>query len=327
MNMVKNSIINVFIIVVLILMALPSWAAEEKKESLENAAKVNEKVITQHDLEQEMKPVIQRMSMQGQTPDKSKIAEIKKRILGNMIDRELLFQDSSKKGIKADEKKVEEQLADFKKRFPDEKQFTDALSKMGISIESIKKQIREQLTIQQLVETHIGKDIKISDADTKKYYDANPQYFKKPEQVKASHILIKVDPKADDAAKAAARKKIEDIQKKLKNGGDFAALAKEFSEGPSNKNGGDLGFFRKGQMVKPFEEAAFKAKPGEITDIVETQFGYHIIHVVEKKPESITPYAEVKTKLEKVLKQQKIRESIGIYIENLKKESKIEIFI
>lgn len=326
MSMAKTGIIKVFIFLAAMIMALPLWA-EEKKEKQENAAKVNETFITQQDLDQEMQPVIQRMSMQGQAPDEARIAEIKKKVLDNMIDRELLYQDSNKKGLKADEKKVEEEFDNFKKRFPDEKQFADALEKMGISEKSIKKQIREQLTIQQLIETHISKDIKISDDDTKAYYDTNPQYFKQPEQVKASHILIKVDPGADDNVKAEARKKIEDIQKKLKQGGDFAALASELSECPSSKNGGDLGFFGKGQMVKAFEDAVFNAKPGEITDIVETQFGYHIIVVTDKKPESTTPYAEAKTKLEDVLKQEKVRESIGAYLEKLKKDSKIEIFI
>lgn len=325
MNMFKTVTIQALFFIMLI--SLPSWAAEEKKGDQGNAAKVNETFISKIDLEQEMQPVIQRMSMQGQTPDKTKIEEIKKNVLKNMIDRELLYQDSSKKGFKVEEKEVEEQFTGFKKRFPEEKQYQDALKKMGITEQAIKKQIKEQLTIQQLVEEHISKDIKVSDDDAKKYYDSNPQYFKKPEQVKASHILIKADPKADEATKAAARKKLEDVQKKLKEGGDFAALAKEFSEGPSNKKGGDLGFFGKGQMVKPFEEAAFKAKAGEITDIVETQFGYHIIKVFEKKPESTTPYEEVKTKIEQALKQQKVRESIGTYIEKLKKDSKIELFI
>ena len=109
--------------------------------------------------------------------------------------------------------------------------------------------------------------------------------IKKPEQVKASHILVKVDAGADEAKKAEARKKIQEIQQKVKAGGDFEALATENSDCPSKAKGGDLGFFERGQMVKPFEEAAFALKPGEVSGIVETQFGYHIIKVQEKKDE------------------------------------------
>jgi peptidyl-prolyl cis-trans isomerase C len=314
------------IIILTLMISLPAWA-EEKKESKENAAIVNGKVITKQDLDEEMKPVLQRMEMQGTKSDDANISEMQKKILENLIDRELLYQECQKKGIKTDDAKVEEQLAGFKSRFADESQFKDALENMGTTEESIKKQIKEQMSIQELIDNHVGRDIKVSEADTKAYYDNNPQFFKQPEQVKASHILIKAEPDADDAVKAEARKKIEDIQKKLKQGGNFAALAKELSEGPSGKNGGELGFFRRGQMVKPFEDAAFTVKPGELSDIVETRFGYHIIKVEEKKPESITPYADVKERLEQVLKQQKVREELIKYLDSLKKEAKIEIFM
>jgi peptidyl-prolyl cis-trans isomerase C len=148
--------------------------------------------------------------------------------------------------------------------------------------------------------------------------------FKQPEQVKASHILIKVTPDADDAQKATARKKIEEIQQKLKNGGDFAALAKEYSEGPSGARGGDLGFFRHGQMVKPFENAAFGLEPGQVSDVVTTRFGYHLIKVTEKKPAKTLAYSEVKDKIGERLKQQKIEKQAGEYIDGLKKDAKIE---
>jgi peptidyl-prolyl cis-trans isomerase C len=111
-----------------------------------------------------------------------------------------------------------------------------------------------------------------------------------PEQVHARHILVKVDPKADATQKAAARKKIEDIQKQLKNGEDFSELAKKASDCPSNAKGGDVGYFGRGQMVKPFEDAAFSLKPGEVSGIVETEFGLHLIKVMDKKPEKIMDY-------------------------------------
>jgi peptidyl-prolyl cis-trans isomerase C len=113
----------------------------------------------------------------------------------------------------------------------------------------------------------------------------------------------------------------------LKDGGDFAALAKEYSEGPSNTRGGDLGFFRRGQMVKPFEDAAFAMEPNQVSDIIETRFGYHLIKVYEKKPESVLAYAEVKDKLTQHLKQQKIDKEAVQYINQLKKDAKIEKFL
>jgi len=143
----------------------------------------------------------------------------------------------------------------------------------------------------------------------------------------ASHILIKVDSKADASKKAEARKKIEKIQKKVKKGEDFAALAKEFSEGPSGAKGGDLGYFKRGQMVKPFEDVAFALKPVEVSDIVETRFGYHLIKVIDKKPEKVIAFAEVKDKLQQYIKRQKIQGQVNQYIEELKGKAKIDRFL
>jgi peptidyl-prolyl cis-trans isomerase C len=151
--------------------------------------------------------------------------------------------------------------------------------------------------------------------------------FKQSEQVKASHILIKVDAGADDAKKSESLKKIKDIQQKINGGGDFAELAKEYSEGPSNTRGGDLGYFRRGQMVKPFEDTAFSMKADEVSDIVETRFGYHIIKVYDIKPEQTLAYADVKDKLNQRMKQEKIEKEANQYINQLKKDAKIEKYI
>jgi peptidyl-prolyl cis-trans isomerase C len=129
--------------------------------------------------------------------------------------------------------------------------------------------------------------------------------------VRASHILIKADPQADESQKAAARKKIKEIQNKLSKGEDFTALAREYSEGPSGTKGGDLGYFSRGQMVKPFEDAAFTSAPGQVSDIVETRLGYHLIKVTEKKPETIVAYADIKDQLQEYLKQKKGSRAIG----------------
>jgi peptidyl-prolyl cis-trans isomerase C len=135
------------------------------------------------------------------------------------------------------------------------------------------------------------------------------------------------NPGADEAKKAEARTKIESLQTKLNKGEDFGALAKEYSEGPSGPKGGDLGFFGRGQMVKPFEETAFTMKPGQVSEMVETKFGYHIIMVTDRTPEGTLSYEEVRDRLEQYLKQQKVQESIAEYVETLKGKAKIERFL
>jgi peptidyl-prolyl cis-trans isomerase C len=198
---------------------------------------------------------------------------------------------------------------------------------MNLSEATIGSQIQRDLAIKELIDTQFVQKITVSDEEMKVYYDSNPDSFKKPEQVKASHILIKVEPQADASQKAGARKKLEMIQGKLKKGEDFGTLAKEYSEGPSNTKGGDLGYFSRGQMVKPFEEAAFALKQGEVSEIVETRFGYHLIKVTDKTTETTIAYNEIKDNLGRFLKQEKLRKEMTLYIASLKKNAKVETFL
>jgi peptidyl-prolyl cis-trans isomerase C len=271
--------------------------------------------------------VKQRISRWGQNVPEAKLEEIKNEILENLISQELLYQKSQGKGIKVEKEAVAAQLTSLKQRFPDEAGFKKALGEMNLTEAAIKAKVERVIAIQKLVDVEIAQKVTISEKEKKAFYDAHPEFFREPEQIKASHILIKVNPSADESQRATAKGKIEKVQEKLKKGEDFAALAKEFSEGPSNVKGGDLGYFRRGQMVKPFEAAAFALKPNEVSDIVETQFGYHLIKLADKKPEKILGYEEVKEKLAQHLSQQKTQKEVELYIEKLKQSAKIEKFL
>jgi peptidyl-prolyl cis-trans isomerase C len=260
----------------------------------------------------------------GKALTDSQSEAIKKETLEGLIQRELLYQESQKQGIKIDQETVDET---FKKRFPDEAQFKEMMSGMNVTEAEIKAQFMEGMAIQRLVDKEVGEKVTVSDKETKAYYDANQESFKEPEQVRASHILIKVDPKADASQKVEARKRVEEVQERLKKGEEFSALAKEFSQCPSSAKGGDLGYFRRGQMVKPFEEVAFALKPGELSDIVETKFGYHLIKVMDKKAPGTASYQEVKPRIEQKLKREKFQKAFSLYVEKLKEKAKIERYL
>jgi len=308
---------------VIVLFFLPAMAAD-KAPAGDKVAVVNGVVITRAQYDKEIDVHLQRVARQGRQMSEEQLTKLKKDILDGLIEREVLYQESQKVGIKVSEEKVNEQLTGIQKRFPSEAEFKKALASMSLTEDEVRAQIQRGLAIRELIEQKVASKIVISDDDTKAYYDKNPQLFKQPEQVKASHILIKVEPTADEAAKAAARKKIQDIQQKLKDGGDFAALAKEYSEGPSGAKGGDLGYFSRGQMVKPFEDTAFAMKPGEVSDLVETRFGYHLMKVYDMKPEQTLAYGDVKDKIAQRLKQEKIEKEANLYVQNLKKDAKVE---
>jgi peptidyl-prolyl cis-trans isomerase C len=287
-------------------------------------AVVNGSEISKEDLDREMNLARQRLLSKGKSLSDSELAELRKGVLENLIDQELLYQQSKDKGIKVDEAAVQEQLRKIKGRFPSEEAFKSTMTKMGLSEEIIEFQLERGMAIKKFIETEFVEKATISEKDTKTYYDRHPDFFKKPERVQASHILIKVDSGAEKSKKNEARKKIAGIQKRVKEGEDFASLAKEFSEDTSSGKGGDLGYFGRGQMVKPFEDAAFELKPGEVSDIVETRFGYHLIQVVDKKPETTIAYEDVKERIEAYLKNIKVKEEVKPYLEKLKKESTVE---
>ena len=310
-------------ILVLVLFFLPAMATD-KKPSDEKVAVVNGVVIARIQFDKELKVHLERVSRQGRQTTDDQMEELKKDVLEGLIEREVLYQESQKAGIKIADQKVEDQVAAIKKRFPNEEEFKKALAGMGLTEEDVREQIQHGLAIRELIDQKVANKVVITDEETKAYYDANPQLFNQPEEVKASHILIKVEPTADDATKATARKKVEDLQQKLKDGGDFAELAKENSEGPSNARGGDLGYFKRGQMVKPFEDVAYSMKIDEVSDLVETRFGYHLIKVSDKKPEQTLAYADVKDKIAQRLKQEKVEKDATLYVEDLKKGAKIE---
>lgn len=310
-------------IMVMVLFFLPVLA-DDKQPSGDKVAVVNGVVITRDQYDKELQVHLERVSRQGKQISDDQMAELKKDILEGLIEREVLYQESRKADIKIDDQKVNDQLAGIKKRFQSEEEYEKSLKSMNLTEAEIKIQIQRGLAIRELIDIKVADKIVITDEETKAYYDANPQFFQQPGQVKASHILIKVEPTADEPKKAEARKKITEVQQKLKDGGDFAALAKEYSEGPSSTRGGDLGYFRRGQMVGPFEEAAFSMKPNEVSDLIETRFGYHLIKVYDKKPEQTLAYADVKDKIAQRLKQEKVQKDATQYVENLTKGAEVE---
>jgi peptidyl-prolyl cis-trans isomerase C len=302
----------------------PASAADKKQTSEDKVAVVNGVVITRTDFDRAVGFARQQAMQTGKPVDD---ARIKEGVLKQLVGSELLYQETKKEGIKVDQKAVDERLEQWKKQFPSEEEYKKALKNADLSVPQMKKDITKGMTIEKFI---VGKYIDkttIPEKEIKAYYESHLNLFKQPEQVRASHILIKVEPKATEPEKEDALKKIRDVQKKQIKGDDFAKLAKEYSQGPSNAKGGDLGYFKRGQMVPAFEEVAFKLKPGKVSDIVKTRFGYHLIKVVDKKPDSTVPYAELKDRLGQYLKQEKVQKQVRQLVEKLRKEAKVETFL
>ncbi len=304
-----------------------SFWASATQTSDEKVASINGTVITQGDFDKEMSVVQKRLANMGRSVPPDQLKDLKKKVLDHLINLELLHQESQKKGIKIGDEELNEQINTIKKQFPDEDAFKQLLAGIDVSEAELASQIRRELAVKRLVDHQLAEKTAVSPEEVKSYYDNHTDAFKRPEQIKASHILIKSTPEAEDTQEAEDLKKIGDIQDRLKKGEDFASLAKEFSQCPSSSNGGDLGYFSRGRMAPAFEEAAFALEPGQMSGIVETQSGYHLIQCMDKKPAGTERFEDIKDRLQMYLKERKVQEQTDLYTEELKKKAEVEIFI
>ncbi len=297
-----------------------------EKGAVDLAAKVNGVPITKQNLDLAMNNVVQQRETIGRPVDEAEKETLRKNILDQLIATELIYQASKKEKLGDLKTEIETQFNNVKGGFASEEEFKKALSDRNITVETLKKDIERNAYINTLINKKVFSGVSVSEEETKKEYENNKGAFNVPDQVKASHILIRAEEGATPEQKQEARKKIEALRSRAVSGEDFATLAKENSEDASKINGGDLGYFAKGQMVLPFEEAAFSLNKDEISQVVETQFGYHIIKLLDKSQARTLSYDEVKENLEEFLLNRHRQEALNKYIDELKKTAKIEIF-
>lgn len=245
-------------------------------------------------------------------------------VLDQMINTELLAQNAEKEGIKVTDKEIQSSYNDLKTYVNSDEQIKKSAEDLGISDDFLKEQAKLSLLIQKSQEKFYSEE-KVSDSEMKKYYDEHIDEYKKDE-VEASHILIKTTDDQNkplpEAEQKKAKEKAEKVLKEVKAGGDFAELAKKYSQDPgSAANGGALGAFGKGMMVKEFEDAAFGMEPGQVSNLVKTDFGYHIIKVTDRIKET-TSFDEAK----EGIKEEILKNKYGEKIAELQKKAKIEKF-
>ena len=243
--------------------------------------------------------------------DQSAIVSFKKNILNQLIDYELLYQQAQKEKIKISNDEINLEIDKIKDNFSSPEEFDGALKANNITLVRLKEDIERQVMINSVLEK-TRNQVSISDEELEEYYNENKESLVEPEQVHARHILVKTEEEANT------------LLLQLKEGlADFSELAKEKSTDSSAPSGGDLGFFTRGRMVKEFEDAAFSLEPGEISDVVQTQFGYHIIKCEEKKEEYSPAFEEIKEQISNALKSQRENEAISAFISKLREEAVI----
>lgn len=303
--------------------AEPVKAVPEKLPDV--IAKVNGETVTRTELEDYVR------NLEGQAGSPIP-ADQRDRIYRGVIDQlvgyKLLVQEARARKVTVADADVDARVAEVKKQFPSEDLFMQTLIDRKMTLDQIKADARRDMSIAKLIDAEIAPRVAVKPAQIDEFYKSNPDKFIQPERVRASHILISITENADAAAKSQAKAKAEQILKDLKAGKDFATLARQHSQDPGSAvNGGDLGFFPQGQMVGPFNDAAFTLKPGATSDLVETQFGYHIIRVAEKQPSRTVPLDEVRPRIEEYLKHQNRESETESFVKALRAKGKVEILV
>jgi peptidyl-prolyl cis-trans isomerase C len=252
-----------------------------------------------------------------------------KEVLDGIIARTLLQQEAKAANFTLSEQEVNQQLAMLRSQAPNPEAFQKALAANGLTEETLKQRIRRDGAVQKFVQTQVLGGLTVSDQQAKEFYDKNQDKMKKPERVRVRHILIRADANAPAADKEKAKAKADDLLKRAQKGEDFAKLASENSDDPGSKTqGGELPWFTHGQMVPAFDKAAFAlAKQYDLSPVVESQFGYHIIQLLGKEPAQAAPFETVKGQIAEFLKQRQSQEKLAAHVQGLRAKGKVETFI
>jgi peptidyl-prolyl cis-trans isomerase C len=287
-------------------------------------ARVNGEEVKKGDLDR----LIKNMELSANQPvPPERRDEIYRKALDQLVTYTVLSQEIRARKVAVTDAEIDSNLKQMQTQFPNEQEFKKALDARGMTLEKLRSDARIDMSINKMMEAEVSTAPPPTDPQVREFYDKNPDKFKQEESVRASHILIKVDEKADAAAKKKARAEIDSLLKQLNAGADFAELAKKHSQDGSAAQGGDLNFFSKGQMVPAFDQVAFSLKPGQLSDVVTTQFGYHIIKVTERKPGSTVAFEQVSDRIKEFLTQQQKQERAQTFIAQLKQKAKIEVLV
>jgi peptidyl-prolyl cis-trans isomerase C len=304
----------------------PAVAADPKPDDV--VARLGDKTILWKDLDPEVNRVKERFQRNGRMLPPERLPELRYNVLDQMITRDLVLQEARGHEPTNLDEKVKEQLATIKQRFGSDEALTKALQEDGMTEADLAKQVREGVLMEDMLQAYVDSHVKITPEDVKAFYDANPAKFQRPESVRASHILITVPADATEEVKKDKRAQIDAARSLIKNGDKFADVARKFSEDPgSARNGGDLDYFFKGQMVPAFEAAAFSLKTNELSDVITTQFGYHILMVTDHRPASTVPFDDAKAEIERYLRNSKGQTAAQDHLQQLREKAKVEVLL
>jgi len=287
-------------------------------------ARVNDQVISRSDYERAEQDLDAQARQQQWT--QQQLFEQKRELLRDLVDQQLLLSRGKDLGITGETETVK-RLDDMRKQnhLDSMEDLQKAAEAQGVSWEDFRASIRNRIITQEVIRDEVGRHVNITPTEVQQYYDNHKQEFEQAEQVRLSEILIPTANPDDASQVAAAKTKADEVEAKLKAGGDFAALAKSASGGPTAADGGDLGEFKRGQLAKVLEDQTFGLKAGDYTEPVRTKQGYVILKVTEHTPGGVPPLKDVENQVEDAVGMAKMNPALRDYLTKLREDAYIDI--
>jgi parvulin-like peptidyl-prolyl isomerase len=290
------------------------------------AARVNGEGITFERLDGEFEDLLRERRLNiARLNNPGKAKELKREALNRLVRIELLWQEARAAGIVATDEEVNRAIAEARGRFRTQEAFVARIERSGFNEASYRMQTRKLLSGERYAQRIVDRDVRLTDADIEEFYALNPRLFRRDEQLKVRQILVAVPGQASPAQKEQARRKIDELLARARAGEEFETLARQHSDDATRQWGGELDPFGRGQMPKPFEDAAFALAPGAISEVVETASGWHVIKLEQRSAAVSVPLRDARERIREYLHRTRGQEAIDKEVEQLRALRKVEL--
>jgi peptidyl-prolyl cis-trans isomerase SurA len=290
-------------------------------------ALVNNQVITLSELEEMGKPVLDQVRQTGLPAEREeRLKKARREVLDHLIESKLLEEEMKKRKIEVPDRDVDAAINDVLKASKlTEDDLKKALAREGMTFAAYRQKVRDELGKMRLVGREIKSKVVIEDEELRKRYQENPEKYSEPLEVQIQQIFFPLRQNAPKDQVAAVQREALTILERARRGDDFTQLAKVYSRGPEASEGGVLGYFKKHELVREVEDAGFKLKPGEISDLVRSSAGFHILKVLDRKGGEPRPFAEVQSRIREEVMQEESEKKFNEWMKELKSKAYIEI--
>jgi parvulin-like peptidyl-prolyl isomerase len=289
-------------------------------------AVVNQEIITLSEVEKWINPLKYEIVTGDRLEKRERVETLCRQVLEKLIEEKLIDQEAKKIGVKISSKEIEATLEEVKRRnAATQEDLEKALTTEGLTLETYKKQIEKGLQRQRLIHWSVKVEAKAGEKELREFYQKNMDRYRTNETYRPSHILFIIPKAATPEEMGEIRKKAQKVLEKIKGGEDFGEMALLYSEDASSKDRGELGYFKRGELVPAIERAALRLKVGEVSEIVRTEFGFHIIKLLDRKGTEPLPFEEVNEKVRADYHESEMEKALKQYLSTLKEKSVIEI--